>query len=76
MWSNTLTGSPKGTYAEGSAQVGNFHIDRVYDGVALYRIANESGGISDILSVGHTSKSVLCELMHAYLRGIELGKAL
>lgn len=73
---NRVTGSPAETYKDRKAQVGNFHIDSAYGGVALYRIANESGGCDDVLNVGHVSKRELWDLTHAYLRGIELGKQL
>lgn len=74
---NAETGSPHATYSGKSvdgtlkANVGNYHLSGAYGGWALHRIANESGGASDVFNSGHVSKRELYQLMSAYLRGLE-----
>lgn len=73
---NRLTGNPETPYVRpetgGShvAQVGNYHIDYAYGGVALHQISNTSGGVRDVLRVGHVSKRDLQRLMFAYIEGL------
>ncbi len=68
---NRITKSPLDAYKDGKAVPGNYHLDHAYGGVALHRMANESGGVSDILQCGHTTKGKLAELMFAFIRGLE-----
>lgn len=68
---NRTTKSPLQPYAGGKSQVGNYHLDHAYGGVALYQMDNESGGCRDVLQCGHTTKRNLAELMHAFIRGLE-----
>jgi hypothetical protein len=59
--------------AEGlRANVGVFYIDGAYGGVALYRMATEGGGVSDVFSGGHTTRRDLYNRMRAFLDGIDL----
>ena len=62
----TYTKQPDGTY---KAQVGNYHLDFAYGGVALDRMFNEGGGVSVI--IGRGTKRELWDKMHAFLRGFE-----
>ena len=76
---NRITGSPLKPYApnaEGKlkSQVGNYNISQCYGGFSLHRMANESGGVSDVLSIGHVPARQLFDAMHAYMRGIYQGE--
>jgi hypothetical protein len=72
---NELTGNPLKPYVlvdgKPSAQIGNYHLSMQCGGYALFRIANESGGINDIFSRGHGTKRELYEMICAYISGIE-----
>ena len=77
---NRTTNSPLesgGRDADGRyrANIGNYHLDQAYGGVALYRMVNEGGGCSDVLRVGHVSKRELAAKMHAFLAGIDAAVA-
>ena len=67
---NTMTGSPLEPYANGKAQIGNYHLSHAYGGVCLHRMHNEGGGVSSPLSVGHVTKRELANLMYAYICGL------
>jgi hypothetical protein len=67
---NAATGSPATPYADGKAQIGNFHISFAYGGVCLHRMCNVSGGVSTPLMGGHVPKRELFNAMHAYLAGL------
>lgn len=77
---NKITNSP----AEYSDQdtgkfrshVGHYCLDWAYSGVNLQRVCNESGGVSQPLGSGFCTKRELYEKMHAFIRGIEEGKAI
>jgi hypothetical protein len=77
-WLNEITDSPAEPYTQIDgklrANIGNYHISGAYGGVCLHRMMNESGGVNTPLSSGHGTKRELFEQMHAYIRGIELGK--
>lgn len=78
---NRETGSPATPYArldDGRlrANIGNFHLSQQYGGVALHRMANEAGGVTTPLGMGHGTRRELYEQVHAFLRGIELGREL
>lgn len=72
---NRMTGSPMETYTKRgeniTANIGNYHLDGAYGGVALHRMASEGGGIEDVFRVGHTSKRELANRMHAFIVGLE-----
>ena len=73
---NRTTNSPLAPYTrEGvmgyRANIGNYHLSQAYGGAALYRMANESGGCSDVLRIGHVSKRELEAAMHAFIAGLE-----
>ena len=40
----------------------------------LYRMANESGGVTTPLGLGHVPKRELYYQLHAFVRGLEIGK--
>ena len=67
---NKITKSPLQPYTDRVANVGNYHISGAYGGVALHRMANESGGVTDVLRVGHVPKAELARLMFAFIEGI------
>lgn len=76
---NALTNSPQTPYTrlDGgvTANIGNYHLSGAYGGYALQRMENESGGVSCPLYTGHISKRELYNLLNAFVRGIEAGKA-
>lgn len=77
---NRITNSPLATYTKQdngkfTANIGNYHLSGAYGGYALHRIANEAGGVQDVLRSGHVPKAELCRLMHAYIQGVENTKA-
>jgi hypothetical protein len=55
------------------AQIGCYHLSHAYGGVALHRMYNEGGGVSDVFG-GHVTKRDLYERMHAFLRGINVAR--
>lgn len=72
---NRLTGSPSTPWRrEGDrnrANIGNYHLSHAYGGVCLHRMANEGGGVTAPLGLGHVPKRELYEQLHAFARGIE-----
>ncbi len=52
------------------SNVGNFHISGAYGGYCLHRMSNESGGVSDVFSIGHIPARELAGLISAYMAGI------
>lgn len=73
---NRITHSPMESYVKGEdgkyvAQIGNYHLDGAYGGYALHRMHNKSGGIEDVLGVGHVPKAELERLLFAFIRGLE-----
>ncbi len=71
---NRMTGSPLEPYVGRVAQIGNYHLSQAYGGVALHRMANESGGVHDVLRIGHVSKRELQGALFAFISGIEAAK--
>lgn len=67
---NAATGSPTTPWADGKAQIGNFHISHAYGGVCLHRMHNAGGTVSAPLISGHVPKRELFNAMHAYLAGL------
>ena len=76
---NTLTGSPPRAYSVDpetgklTANIGNYHLSFAYGGVALHRMVNEGGGVTEPLYTGHVSKRELAERLYAYIYGIQAG---
>ncbi len=73
---NRITKSPLESYTVDSAgkytaNIGNFHLDYAYGGVALHRMQSIGGGITDVLSIGHPSKRECLNAMFAFIRGLE-----
>ena len=74
---NELTGNPVKPWNEkGRANIGNYHLSYAYGGVCLHQNVNESGGVTTPIIHGHVAKRELFDLMHAYIKGIELHKEL
>jgi len=71
---NRMTGSPAEPYADHVAQVGCYHLSYAYGGVALHRMANESGGVHDVLRIGHVPKRELQGALFAFISGIDAAK--
>lgn len=77
---NRATGMPLQPYelqlADGDspskyvAQIGCYHLSHAYGGVALHRMYNADGGVSDVFG-GHVPKRELYGKMHAFLAGID-----
>ena len=76
---NHMTGNNSKPYRENGgkwvANLGNYHINGAYGGVALHQMCNEGGGIRDIFSSGHMTKRELFDRIHAYRYGIQAGAA-
>ena len=76
---NTLTGSPAYPYTDDpttgklTANIGNYRLSFAYGGVALYRMVNEGGGVTEPLYTGHVSKRELAGRLYAYIYGIQAG---
>jgi hypothetical protein len=72
---NEATNSARTPYKEVEGklvgQIGNYHLSFAYGGVSLHRMANEHGGVRDVLGCGHMAKRELYEKMHAYLLGMD-----
>lgn len=77
---NRMTGSPLEPYTRTGevpsqkykANIGNYHLSGAYGGYALYQMNTDGGGITDVLRVGHVSKRELYNLMHAFIRGLDV----
>lgn len=71
---NGMTKSPVETYrtvnGKAVANVGNYHLSCSYGGYCLHRMVNESGGCSDVLSIGHVPARELAGLLSAYMAGL------
>lgn len=76
---NKITDSPQTPYstiamADGTkkhrANIGNYHLDWAYGGVALHRITNEAGGVTVPIHSGYTTKRDLYNQIHAYINGL------
>lgn len=52
------------------ANIGCYHLDHAYGGVALYQMGNECSSVRDIFG-GHLTKRDLYERMHAFIKGLE-----
>ena len=50
------------------ANIGCYHLDWAYGGVALHQIMSKGGGVNDIFG-GHYTKRELYNRMHAWLTG-------
>jgi len=61
----------KGGDGEYHSNIGNYHIDGAYGGVALEQFANEGGGVRSIFSYRHITKRDLYNRMRAFLDGVE-----
>jgi hypothetical protein len=71
---NSMTKSPAEPYCtvngKAVANKGNYHISSAYGGYCLHRMCNESGGVSDVFSIGHISARELAGLLSAYTAGL------
>ncbi len=71
---NSLTNSPaeSSRMVDGKyrANVGSYHISGSYGGYCLHRMANEAGGVNDVLNCGHITAKQLAALMSAYTAGL------
>jgi len=70
---NKITGSPAEYFIEaGNTATGHFLIDSAYGGVALERVTNTTGGVTDVFDSGHMPKRELFERLCAFIEGYEL----
>jgi hypothetical protein len=75
---NRVTGSPDKPYSKGEdgqhrPNRGNYHLSGAYGGHALHQMANDDGGVRDVLYSGHIPARDLHNRIYAYLRGLESG---
>lgn len=81
---NKLTGNPEtyctttknedGANASFKTNVGHYHVSYAYGGCELQQVVNEGGAVSTPLNTGFTTKRDLYEKIHAFIKGIELGR--
>ena len=67
---NERTGSPMQPWSNGQSNIGNYHIDNAYGGVALARMVNTAGSTERISLGGFDTKRNLYTWMEAYLCGL------
>jgi len=71
---NRATNSPVEPYAKVgdkyTAQIGCYHLSHAYGGVALHRMYNDCGGVSDVFG-GHMPKRELYGKLHAFIAGLD-----
>jgi hypothetical protein len=63
---NDQAKAPTEPYANGVAQIGNYHLSYAYGGVALHRMSNSSGAVYDVFNRGHVPKRELHDLMYSF----------
>jgi hypothetical protein len=68
---NKATGSPMTPWAQGVAQIGNYHISQAYGGYCLHRMHSAAGGITCPLSGGHGPARALYGEIRGMLAGID-----
>lgn len=72
---NVITKNPTTPYTEykngkTKSNIGNYHLDWAYGGVALNQMSNESGGVSSPFGSGYTTKRDLYNRLQAFLEGL------
>lgn len=69
---NRMAGMPLEPYSkiDGKhvANIGCYHLSGAYGGVALHRMGNDGGGVSDVFG-HHMPKRDLYDRMHAFIAG-------
>lgn len=69
---NKITNSPaEYRGADSVIAIGHFHLSHAYGGVCLHKVCNTSGGVSDVLSMGHVTKREAFDRICAFTNGIE-----
>ena len=68
-WTSTTDGDSTATIGS-TANVGCYHISCAYGGVALHRVHNSGGAISNPLGGGYMPKRELYERLQAFLSGL------
>jgi len=76
---NRLTDSPPKPYERDDdgrlrAQIGNWHISQAYGGVCVERMANEGGGVSCPIWMGHVPKREAYNRLSAFIAGLEFNQ--
>lgn len=71
---NELAGRPTSAWADGKAQIGNFHIYCANGAYGLHCIFNAGGGVTT--SVGLTTKRGLNDIIRGMIAGVLIGKAM
>lgn len=68
---NALTKSPQAPWADGRANVGNYHLSSCYGKWQLQRMANTGGGCETPLGRDFGSKKDLLAKLRAFVCGLE-----
>jgi hypothetical protein len=76
---NQITGQPETSYTKDKdgryrANVGNYHLDYAYGGVALEQMSTDGGGVHSVFGCGHVTKRELYNRLHAFINGLEAEK--
>lgn len=66
MTINDQAKAPPVPYVNGVAQIGNYHLSYAYGGVALHRMTNAGGAVTDVFNRGHMPKRELHDLMCSF----------
>jgi hypothetical protein len=67
---NPLTPYKKDETGKFSAQIGNYHLDYAYGGVALEQMVNIHGGVNSVFGCGYVTKRDLYNRMQAFIAGL------
>jgi len=73
---NALTDSPDRPWVASTAQIGNYHLSRAYDGVCIHQMASAGGGVRTPVTPAHISKRECYDALVVFIKGIEVGKDL
>lgn len=67
---NEMCGTPKTSYTDGKANIGNFHLYFAYGGVTLHQTLKEGGAVRDIFGAGCMTKRELSERLYGFMAGL------
>jgi hypothetical protein len=76
---NKETGAINETYTKGengkyTANIGVFHLSQAYGGVALHRIMNENGGVTDIFGYHMPKRELMDRISGYFTLKLEIGE--
>ena len=76
---NNITGNKVETHTKKETghetNIGNYHLDFSYCGIAVHQYYNTQGGISVPFGCGHVTKRELFDLLCAYIDGVDVVKS-